>query len=194
MPATHESDLRTTGRVGSGVVPSEAPASAALYELWEGQLIFDAPVADVWRCVIEYPAWQDYSMVKHISGEPGEEGELVLLKKEEPGLESFPPFYARTIKLIPDTRVIWKTFPAEASDELDFFGIVDFGVAPASDGSRFTYSLLYEFLVPYQSEVDLENFRSAQREQTEAMLASILPKLRRLVGRRLTGKAGGDAS
>ena len=76
----------------------DAPRTAPVYVVREGEMILDASVKDVWPHVINYPSWQNYSIVQRISGAPGQEGEVVLLKKEE-GKSASTPYYARTIKV-----------------------------------------------------------------------------------------------
>jgi hypothetical protein len=116
---------------------------------------------------------------QHISGRPGQEGEVVLLKKEEEGFTT-PPYYARTIKLDPGHKVIWKVF---FDNEIDFFGIVEFEVHEANDKTRFEYNLLYEWLVSYSDESELDSFRQQQYDRYEIMISTIFPKLQQLVAR-----------
>lgn len=163
---------QTTGTTARKIAP--------VYLLWEGDLILDSPIKDAWPHVINYPSWQNYSSVEHISGEPGQEGEVVLLKKDEEGF-TFPPYCTRTIKLDPACRVIWKTYPAEPTEENDFFGIVDFSLHEMNGKTRFSYKTLYEFLVPYRNENDLHTFREQQYDNFEALFSSILPKLQEQV-------------
>src|SRR5579859_3780402 len=93
--------------------------------VWNGEMLFDAGIEDVWRHLINYSSWQDYSVVQHVSGEAGQEGEVVLLNKVEPGF-TFPAYFARTIKLEPPRRVIWKTYPQSTEPDIDFSGIIEF--------------------------------------------------------------------
>jgi hypothetical protein len=151
-----------------------------VYLVFNGETMLDAPLKDAWPHVVNYTAWQNYPIVQHVSGKPGQEGEVVLLKKDETGF-TFPPYYARTIKLDPLRRVIWKTYPEKKSPGIDFFGIVEFSVAEAGGKTRFSYQLLYEMLLPPQSEDELAAFRKQQHENTAAMFAAILLKLKRLV-------------
>jgi hypothetical protein len=152
-----------------------------VYLVWNGTTLLDAPVARAWPHVINYTAWQHYPVAEHISGAPGREGEVVLLKKDEAGF-SFPPYYARTIKLDPPRRVIWKTYPLQGTQGPHFFGIVDFRLVEVDNGkTRFCYDFLYEFLMPGTDESELEAFRTSSYKNTEQMFASILPKLQKLV-------------
>lgn len=149
-----------------------------VYLVWNGEVMINAPVEKVWRHAVNYPSWQTFSTVRHISGTPGQEGEVVLLKKEE-GFE-FPPYLARIIKLDPGSRIIWKTYPQEGDTGTEFFGIVKFTVEEASGKTRFSYELLYEFLIPYQHESELQDFYKKQYAGSEEVFASIFPKLKRL--------------
>jgi len=151
-----------------------------VYLVWNGATLLDAPIARAWPHVINYTAWQHYPIAEHISGAPGREGEVVLLKKDEAGF-SFPPYHARTLKLDPPRRAIWKTYPQRGAQGPDFFGIVDFKLFEAGGKTRFCYDFLYEFLMPDADESEFEAFRTSSYKNTEAMFASILPKLRKLV-------------
>jgi hypothetical protein len=150
-----------------------------VYLMWNKEMLIDAPRAQVWRHVLNYPSWQNYAIARHISGPVQGEGEVVLLKKEEAGVE-FPPYYARTIWLEPERRIIWKTYPETRGSGSDFFGIVDFTVADAQGGTRFGYNILYEFVVPYRAESELQAFHKQQYESSEAVFAVIFPKLKKL--------------
>lgn len=150
------------------------------YLVWNGETLLDAPIERAWPHVINYTAWQHYPVAEHISGVPGQEGEVVLLRKDEAGF-SFPPYFARTIKLDPPRRVIWKTYPQQDTEGPAFFGIVDFKLSDVDGRTRFRYDFLYEFLLPGADERELEAFRATSYENTEKMFASILPKLKELV-------------
>jgi len=153
---------------------------APVYLVFSGDFLLDGPLKRVYQHVLNYPSWQNYTAVEHVSGERGEEGELVILKKEEEGF-SFPPYYARTIKIEPERRLIWKVYPTEQGIEGDFFGIVDFKVRQEGEQTRFSYNAIYEFQVPFQSESDLDRFRSEQSSNFEALFSSVFPKLKQLV-------------
>lgn len=148
-----------------------------VYLLFDGELMIDAPIEDTWRHVMNYPSWQNYSIVQHVSGEPGGEGEEVLLKKEE-GTEERPPYRARTIKIDAQHRIIWKTYPEHAHES--GFGIVEFKVDKAEGKTRFSYNTLYEFVVPYQHENELELFRRKTSAEIELVFSTIFSKLKTL--------------
>jgi len=156
---------------------------APVHLVWNGEMLFDAPLQHVWRHVIDYPSWQNYSAVEHVSGPTGQEGEVVLLKKDEKGFE-FPPYYARTIKREPPNWVIWKTYPQIVTPENDFFGIVEFRLNEIGDKTRYWFQSLYEFSVRYEDERELDEFRRRQHDNMTTLYASIYPKLKKLVERR----------
>ena len=153
---------------------------APVYLVMSDELILDAPIERAWPKVIDYPSWQKYSTVRHISGPVGQEGEVVLLKKEEPGATSFPPFLARTLKFAPPHQIIWKTYPETGMEAGEFFGIVEFTLTSVGNRTRWRTQLIYEFTIPYEDERELETFRKQQYENTRLMLSSTLPKLQRL--------------
>jgi Polyketide cyclase / dehydrase and lipid transport len=145
-----------------------------VYLMADGELILDAPPDSSWPHVIDYTSWQGFSAVEHVSGRRGEAGELVLLRKEEPGFE-FPPYFARTIKIDPGVRVIWKTYPADGS--ASFFGIVDYRLEPEGGSTRFVWSVLYEFLVPSAPDEELEEVQRQQYDNFQRLFDSVFPKL-----------------
>lgn len=153
-----------------------------LYIVWNGEMMLDARPEDAWPHVINYPSWQNYSIVRHVSGEVGQEGEVMLLQKDEGGPSA--PYFARTIKLDPGRRIIWKTFCEKGSQEIEHFGIVEFKVDEAAGKTRFSYNLLYEFEMPPRSESELQAFRNEQYTGIQSLLAKVLPKLRDVVERR----------
>src|SRR5262249_4906172 len=126
-----------------------------------------------------YPSWQNFPVVKHISGKPGGEGEIVLLRKEERGF-TFPAYYAITIKIDEGRRLLWKTYPEKITPDDNFFGIVDFKVSAMGAATRFSYDFLYEFVVPSQDEGKLEAYRKEQYRNFEALFQAIFPKLKKL--------------
>lgn len=154
-----------------------------VYVLVNGDLTIDAPASEVWPHVLNYPSWQNYSSVQHVSGEPGAEGEVVLLRKDEKGF-AFPPYYARTIRLEVARRAIWKTYPERTRPDNDFFGIVEFRLQDRGAQTRFSYDTLYEFMVAYNHKSELDTFRSQQQRNFEILVAAIFPKLKDLAERR----------
>jgi hypothetical protein len=153
------------------------------YLVRKGEMIIDSPVKATWPHVINYPSWQNFPTIKRISGEPGLEGEVVLLRKEEEGF-SFPAYFARTIKLEPERRVIWKTYPEQQAPEVEFFGIVEFRLVPIETQTRFCFDFLYEFLVPHRGETELAMFQKRQQDNFTALFAATFPKLKSLVEKR----------
>ena len=148
---------------------------APVYIVLEKETLIDAPVSVVWRHALNYPSWQNYSIVRHVAGEPGQEGEVVYLKKDE--LKSpTTAYYARTIKLEFERRVIWKTY----RENVNYFGIVDFRFYDVGGKTRFCNNSLYEHNVPYTEQREIEEFRKQSYAGMEELLASILPKLKAL--------------
>lgn len=163
-----------------------APASSAnvspralglVYLVNSGEFLIAAPVRKVWYHMVHYTTWQNYPIVEHLSGVRGGEGELVRLRKEEEGF-SFPAYRARTIKLEPDRRIVWKTFPEPGTQEIEFFGIVDFQAQETPGGTRFSYNSTYEFQVPHTNEGELEVYRKQQQDNFEVLFAAVFPKLK----------------
>jgi hypothetical protein len=146
---------------------------------WEGEMPLDAPIDTAWKHLINYPAWQNYPEVRHISGPKGGEGEVVALQKKEEGFV-FPPYFARTLLIDPPRRVVWKTTP-DTGAEIDFFGIIDFRLIERGGQTIFVYNNMYEWLVPYDDISELEPFKAKQYANFETLYASTRPKLKALV-------------
>jgi hypothetical protein len=151
---------------------------APVYLVFTGEIMLNAPRDVAWPQAINYPSWQNYTIVQNVSGRPGEEGEVVLLKKEE---LNFPPYYARTIKLEPPSRVIWKVF-LDKDAAMDLFGIVEFNLHEVGGKTRFCYNLLYEFMVPYTDESELKAFRDQQHKEFAEALEVMWVKLKNMIG------------
>jgi len=152
---------------------------APVYLVWDGEMILNANIENSWRHVFNYPSWQNYSSVDLVSGEAGKEGEVTILRKDEEGF-TFPPYCARTIFLQPGKKVIWKTYPADGDGDY-FSGFIDFRLFDLGEKTRFCYHTIYEFLVTYEHEIELERFKASQYENFGKLFDSILPKLQSLV-------------
>lgn len=142
--------------------------------------MLNSPVAASWPHVLIYPSWQNVPICQTGVRKPGQEGEVAMLRKEEKGF-TFPSYYARTIELKPERRVIWKTYPEHRTPEADFFAIVDFELYEVDGQTRFCHSLLYKFLVSHRNEDDLTVFRKQQYDKFSALLLITLPKLKKIV-------------
>lgn len=150
-----------------------------IYQVWEGELLIEAPIQTVWANILNYPAWQNFPVMKCLSGERGEEGELVLLRKEEEGF-TFPAYYARTVKVEHVRRIIWKVYLDKGAENYDFFGFVDFRVDEQKDKTRFSYNLIYEFVLDSQDPGEIDRFREQQYLNFKALVSVIIPNLKKL--------------
>ncbi len=160
-----------------------SPKIAPVYVVWSGETLLDSAIENSWRHLINYPSWQNYSMVRHIEGEQGAEGELVMLSKEEEGA-FVPRYYARTVKLDPINKiVIWKCYPESRSAE-DFQGFVEFRLYEDGERTRYWYNLIYEFMIPFEHEGELHLFRKQRYENFAVLYDAVLPKLKELVRHR----------
>jgi hypothetical protein len=165
----------------STIQPPRSNHATPAYVFLNGSFIIDRPVAAVWPLLLEYTSWQQYSSVERVSGEVGKVREVVLLKKEEPGLETFPQYFARTLLIEPGERVVWKTWPAHAAGGgPDFWGLVDFRVADEAGQTRFSYAVCYEFALHDKDERTLLEFEAETTAGFEEMMRSVFPKLKRL--------------
>lgn len=158
-----------------------AQADTPAYVMLDGSFLIDSPVEKVWPLAIEYTSWQAYSSADPVSGPPGAVREVVRLKKEEPGLESFPDYYARTLKIEANRRIVWKTWPASRDEGgADFWGIVDFRLLPEGERTRFVYNVYYEFALEGKDEDELVAFEAQMTAGFEQMMGSVFPKLKSL--------------
>lgn len=176
MSETNQS--KPTGSVDSEA--SRARKVAPVYVVREGEILLDAPIDEVWRHVVDYPSWTKYSVRELVAGKPGEEGEVIRLKKEEKGYSS-PPFYARTVMIEPGRRIVWKTYREAADGDEGYFGFVDFRVSPEEGKTRFRSSGIYEFLVSYEQEIELDSFRERRHQISETVFATTRAKLKQLI-------------
>jgi hypothetical protein len=151
------------------------------YVLLAEEFLLDAPPAIAWPLVIDYPSWQNYAVVRTLDGIPGAVGEVVQMHKDEDGFE-FPPYFARTLLIEPEHRIVWKTFVDPDDEEDPLFGIVEFRLSPSGeDQTLFWSSLTYQFKVRHRSAEELQQFEAAQNENFRNLVGSTHPKLRALV-------------
>ena len=45
-----------------------APKVGPVYLYYSGKFDLDAPIGDAWSCILDYPTWQHFSLVEHVSG------------------------------------------------------------------------------------------------------------------------------
>jgi hypothetical protein len=159
---------------------SESNQIAPVYVIRRGEILLEAPIDVVWPHIVDYPSWTSYSVRELVAGRPGEEGEVIRLKKEEKGYSS-PPFYARTVKIEPGRRILWKTYREAADGDEGYFGFVDFQLSPENGKTRFVSNGIYEFLVAYQDESELDVFRERRHQISETVFATTRAKLKQRV-------------
>jgi hypothetical protein len=154
-----------------------------VYLTYTGELVIEAPHAHVWPIMLDYTTWQNYPTAKNLEGEPGSEGELVLLEKVEGDYES-PPYFARTYVLDPATsRVGWKIWPAEKGEFLgaeDFVGIVEFRLRDEGSRSVYWYNTIYEFVVSGKDPAEVARYRRDLFDTFDTVLASVRQHLKEL--------------
>jgi hypothetical protein len=139
----------------------------------------DAPVAEVWRQIINYPSWQGYTSVEHVSGPPGQEGEVVLLGKLE-GELVWQPKYCRTLRLDPPHQVIWKVYPPRDNSEWahEFTATVDYRLSQLeTNKTRVAVQVIKEFSVPYADAGELDEVRKQESELQASVEDTYIPKL-----------------
>jgi hypothetical protein len=143
-----------------------------IYVTRTGSLNISAPIAIVWKHVLDYPSWQKYAIVETVAGEHNEEGEVLYLMKDE-GLD-MEAYHARTIQLIPERRALWKTF----REGQDYFGIVDFNVEKISETeTRFFYIVVYEFAFGLEGE-QAAAFEAQMNSNFDKLTSNVIPRLK----------------
>jgi hypothetical protein len=152
-----------------------------------GQFKLDASAAQAWPVVLDYTAWQTYPIAENVSGQPGELGEVVRLRKVAESFET-PPYFARTVALEPGRRIVWKVYPEKSGKEevflgaVGFSGYVDFQVSEAGeDSALFSYNAIYEYLVSHEEDSELSGFRAKSSAEIEVMYDAMWDRLRELV-------------
>lgn len=159
--------------------PPGATEAACL--VFSGTIALPGTAETIWPLIEDYTGWQDFSKAEPISGTPGAVREVVLLKKEEPGLETFPPYYARTMKVERPRQIVWKTFPQRRSGtDPTFFGIVDFRLDPRGAQCDFTYNVYYEFVVDMTDDAKVAAYEAEMTAGFQQLFASAFPKLIKL--------------
>lgn len=144
-----------------------------------GEEHYERPLDVVWRHVVNYPEWQNYSVHERLEGVAGTEGELMKLKKAEnlPSTE----FFSRTVFLEPGSRIIWRIFRPNCAVGGCKLGTVQFSVLPRGNGATFSYNLLYEFIPPSENQSERDRFRLEQTRAVATLLATVFPRLRKLI-------------
>jgi hypothetical protein len=150
-----------------------------VYMIWSDEMMFNSSTKKTWQHLINPPSWQNFPVYKTVAGSAGKEDEVILMRKEEEGFE-FPSYFARVLKIEPERRIVWKTYPEKITPQENFFGIVDFKIYDESGKTRFCYDFLYEFLVPHENEEELVAFRDQQYENFKTLFSIIFPKLKAL--------------
>lgn len=157
--------------------------------VFSGDFELEASVEAAWPHVLSYPTWQHFPIVEHLSGTPGGEGEVVRLKKETDGY-TIGPYLARTLRLDHSNHVvIWKVYLDPEQGDVQGLGgasnvqgNVEFRLTEvAADRSRFTYNLIYEYLLPSGDPDRLEEFRKGQFEDWNTVFETNYGHLKKLV-------------
>lgn len=158
--------------------------TSVVHIVYDADMVIAAPRAVVWPCAVAYPTWQNFAVARTVSGRPGAEGEVVALQKDEAVYRS-TPYFARTLRIDPERRLIWKTY----RENSDYFGIIEFMLEDHPDGTLFRKHLIYEHYVESVDPAAVAAWRSERIALVEAMQANVTPKLKQLAEAR--ARAGG---
>jgi hypothetical protein len=91
-----------------------------------------------WHAVLDYTSWNpDFANAEiiPISGKPGMEGELVLMKLRSASGDLLAEFHSQTVRIVPETCIVWYVHPKEGTA---FRNFVDFSLEEAPAGVRFS--------------------------------------------------------
>jgi hypothetical protein len=98
------------------------------------------PLEKAWTILLNYPEWNPHfagAKITAIRGNPGAEGECVLIRDNVPYVpdEDPPEFYAETIAVRGPHNIVWRVFPKIGNT---FLNIVDFSLSAGDSGVDFS--------------------------------------------------------
>src|SRR5262245_58205337 len=108
----------------------------ALPTVYYAESLVNCTLRKAWKIMLDYQSWNPTfaeAEVIPVRGEPSTEGELVLIRKSLTDVkgEPLPQFYAETVKVVPDRRIVWYVYPKEGDA---FRNFVDFGLTEVAAG------------------------------------------------------------
>lgn len=150
----------------------------------------EAPLKEAFWTVFDYPAWQGYETIVHVSGPKGEEGELASIEKtkDEPGWQEK---FCKTIKLDPLKQIIWRVYtdPGQVGAdgwERGFDVTVDYRFeATTSEKTTIHMQVIKEFFVPYEDESELAGVQQSEYRHQVELMEHLAPRLYDLLAKRM---------
>jgi hypothetical protein len=137
---------------------------------YRNEVLVNCSLELAWESLLHYPKWNPTfvgATVTRVRGSFGEEGELVLINKEllkDVHGKRLPKFYAETIKVIPQHKLVWLAYPEEG---LAFCDYVDFELTKTESGVRFVYCSYAQNQIP-------ESLLEQQRARAQATYLSVV--------------------
>jgi hypothetical protein len=142
--------------------------------VYYAEIVIGCELERAWERMLDYEAWNPSfqgAQVHRVRGEARAEGELVLIKKAivDSAGNPWPEFYAETVKLVPQSHVVWYLYPKEGDAMRNF---VDFELTAISSAVRFNIDYYA------QSRVTGEAL-SRERKEMQAALNDLTLALKR---------------
>jgi hypothetical protein len=129
--------MSVDANTGSTAIFGEITAS--LFQAPRAEVTIERPAGDVWSVLtdLSFPTvklWNPTVVsVKHISGKPRQENELVLVTKEE---AAGAPFYMRTIRMVPNQQRVLRIDTIDGSNAV----FVDHSLYELNGKTKLVYS------------------------------------------------------
>ena len=115
----HRQETLMTIATNTGSTGILEEPTASLFQASRAEVIIDRPPQDVWSVLTDLSfetvkSWNpDVENVKHISGAPRQENELVLVTKDKKIGRA--PFYMRTIRMVPNQQRVLRVDDSDGS-------------------------------------------------------------------------------
>lgn len=105
---------------------------------YHSEATLSCSLEDAWRLLLNIPSWNPAfvgATTIPICGDSNSEGELVEISFTDATGVSQPPFFARTIKVVPDRLIAWYCYP-KLDDAFRIF--LEFSLIEVPAGIRFS--------------------------------------------------------
>jgi hypothetical protein len=120
--------------------------------VYYAESVVNCSLEKAWTVLINYRAWNPTfadAEVALVHGQRSTEGEVVLIKKslKDAAGEPSPEFYAETVKVVNQRRIVWYVYPRKGQA---FRNFVDFGLTAASSGVKFNIQYYAQEQLPQE--------------------------------------------